>query len=168
MLFSCSMVRSPSVRKLNCSENTVFATTTPGHRNTIPVLRSCLDTETVFQLVLKYLCPIGFDFNFKHAAFLCLELVLLQKNILGAYADIGAPDNGFLSQKFPNKAATVGGHVQSHLCNVLKKNVWRAREKPKQKKYEKVSITLHNPLRLHEIWCFIFQVNSSIIFWSIL
>lgn len=32
-----------------------------------------------------------------------------------------APDNGFLSQKFPNKAATVGGHVQSHLCNVLKK-----------------------------------------------
>lgn len=88
MLFSCSMVRSPSVRKLNCSENTVFATTTLGHRNTIPVLRSCLDTETVFQLVLKYLCPIGFDFNFKHAAFLCLELVLLQKNILGAYADI--------------------------------------------------------------------------------
>lgn len=121
MLFCCSMVRSPPVRKLNCSEDTVFATTTPGHRNTIPVLCSCLDTETVFQLVLKYLCPIGFDFNFKHAAFLCLELVLLQKNILGAYADIGAPDNGFLSQKFPNKAATVGGHVQSHLCNVLKK-----------------------------------------------
>lgn len=60
------------MRRVNCSEGTA-----PGHRNTIPMLRS-LDTEIV-SACGKISVSCWLWFQFKHVTFWCLELFCFKK-----------------------------------------------------------------------------------------
>lgn len=140
------------------------AAPTPGQGDVIPVLHSSLDTERASVWgKISVSCCLWFQLT---CCIYMLRTGFELKTILGTYVDRSTPDNDLLSQKFPNKAATVGRCLQSNLCNAfLKKCLKIMWETQTEEIWETQHYTSQFSVSSQNLM-FHFQHND-IIFWSI-